>query len=87
MRIGDFDVAIIAPHGEHELCAEVRQDNRELAKVSIREGQPVIAIGPDNRLAGEVVTIDYRTFRQIVQALDDFLFSIGHPVEVDGREP
>ncbi len=85
MKIGEFDVVIMAPHSEHELCAEVRQDDRELAKVSIRDGRPAIAISP-SRGAGEVWTIDYRTFRQIVQALDDFLFSIGYPVEVDGRE-
>ena len=86
MKIGEYDVLIIAPHGEQELCAEVRQDNRELAKVSIRDGQPAIAISP-NHDGQEAWTIEYRTFRQIVQALDDFLFSAGYPVEVDGQEP
>ena len=92
MRIGEFDVVITSSVSEDDLAAEIWKrkseiSTYELGSVHIVDGKPIIRLGPDTENEPREWILDYHTFRQIVQALDDFLFSIGYPVEVDGQEP
>lgn len=92
MKIGEFDVVVTSSVSADDLAVEIWKRKSEmssykLGSVHIVDGEPIIHLGPDTENDSGAWALDYRTFRQIVQALDDFLFSIGHPVEVDGREP
>lgn len=86
MKIGEFDVLIFTPWDERELSAEIRKGNQGVAELSIKDGEPVIEISPNGDNIHGVWTIDYRTFKQIVRILDEFLASIGYPVGAEGDE-
>lgn len=83
MKIGEFDVVIAGFADRDGLCAEVSKDDFQLATVQLENGVPIIEIGPNRKNEFGVWTIDYRTFKQIMKALDEFLASIGYPIEAE----
>lgn len=86
MKIGEFDVMIFTPWDDRELSAEIRKGNQEVAEVSIKDGQPIIEFSPNHKNEQGVWTIDYRTLKQIIKALDDFLVSLGYSPEIEGEQ-
>ncbi|MFQ5399146.1 MAG: hypothetical protein ACE5E7_06055 [Anaerolineae bacterium] len=90
MKIGEFEVMVTSSVDEDELAAEIWKKKTaistyELGSVHIKDGKPIIYLGPDTESEDGVWTLDYHTFKQIVKALDDFLVSIGYPVDTEGE--
>lgn len=90
MKIGEFEVMVTSSVYEDELAAEIWKKKTEistyeLGSVHIKEGKPIINLGPDTESEDGVWTVDYKTFKQIIKALDDFLVSIGYPVEIENK--
>ena len=92
MSMNDFQVLItspVSPVDEEEFTAEIVKrltDYRvyEFGSVRIKNGRPFIHIVPNEFDSSGLWTIDYATFRHIVQVLDEFLDSIGYsPDELD----
>lgn len=86
MKIDGFEVIVTSSIYEDELAAEIRKMKSEISayemgSVHIRDGKPIIYLCPDTENEDGVWTLEYSTFKQIVKALDDFLVSIGYPVE------
>jgi hypothetical protein len=86
MKIGEFEVMVTSSVSEDELAAEIWKrksdiSTYELGSVHIRDGKPIIQLCPDTENEDGVWTLEYATFKQIVIALDEFLVSIGYPVE------
>jgi hypothetical protein len=82
MRLGEFDVMIVNSADRDGLSAEIQKGNLGLGAVYLDKGIPIIEIGPNRKNEYGVWTIDYRTFKQIVKALDDFLISINYVDEL-----
>lgn len=85
MKVGEFDIMIADFVERDGLTAEIWKDNFELGSIYLDEGKPIIEIGPNRQNEAGVWTIDYRTFKQIIKALDDFLNSIGYSFETGGE--
>lgn len=91
MKIGEYDIMVTSSVDEDELAAEIwkrKSESRtyELGSVHIENGTPIIHLGPDTESENGVWTLDYKTFKQIVKALDEFLVSIGYPPELEEEE-
>ena len=79
MRIGEFDVMVASYVDSDKLVAEIQKGSFELGAVFVRDGKPMIELGPNRENEFGVWTIDYHIWKQIMKTLDDFLASIGHP--------
>jgi len=89
MSMDDFQVLItspVSPADEDEFTAEIVKrltDHRayEFGSVRIKNGRPFIHIVPNEFDPSGEWTLEYATFRRIVQVLDEFLESIGYSPE------
>lgn len=84
MRIGEYQVMVSSSINEDELTAEIWKQKTdistyELCSIHIENGQPIVYLGPDTETENGVWRIDYKTFKRIIAALDEFLVSIGYP--------
>lgn len=61
----------------------MRYNTYELGSVHIVGGRPIIQLVPNTEDKSGIWSLDYKTFRQIVDALDEFLVSIGHSVDIN----
>lgn len=92
MKVGEYEIMITSSVDEDELAAEVWKRKTDistygLCSVHIENGVPIIHLGPDTGSENGVWMLHYRTFKQIVKALDEFLVSIGYsPDEQKGDE-
>ena len=76
-RIGEYQLTVVSNIDEDRFEADVSHENGGgLTTVYIEDGLPVIFFGPNRRHEKGIWKLDYRTFRRIVQKLDDFLMSI-----------
>ncbi len=82
MKIGEFNIMIASDVDKDRLSAEIYKDNFALGEVYLdEEGKPIIHIGPNRLNEHGVWTIDYRVFKQIIAALDEFFVSVGYSPE------
>lgn len=80
--IGEFNIVVVSDVIKDRLSAEVHKDNFGFGEVYLdEEGTPIIEIGPNRLNEYGVWTIDYRVFKQIIAALDEFLVSVGYSPE------
>jgi len=86
MKVGEFDIMITDSVDRDDLSAEISKDHFELGSLYIDDGKAIIEIGPNRKNVSGVWTIEYKTFKQIVNALDDFLESIGYPTTIQEDE-
>lgn len=88
MKIGEYQVAVTSSVEEDELAAEIwkwknKTNTYELGSVHIVGGRPIIQLVPNTEDKSGIWSLDYKTFRQIVDALDEFLVSIGYSVDIN----
>lgn len=73
---------IVSSVDKDGLSAEIHKDNFGFGEVYLdEEGKPIIHIGPNRLNEYGVWTIDYRVFKQIIAALDEFFLSVGYSPE------
>ena len=87
MKVGEFEIMEVSTWYEDELAVEVQKrktanSSYEFCSVHIVNGEPIIQFGPNTESENGGWTLDYRTFKQIMKALDDFLISIGYSPDV-----
>lgn len=86
MKIGEYEILVVSYPDEDHLVAEFGKDNVGIGSVHIYNGTAFINLGPNRKSENGVWTIEYHTFKKIIRALDEFLNSIGYPIEDKGEE-